>query len=60
VLRMNIALAAGIIGVTSLLVSLLGFNIGRKVGEVIGQRAETIGGIVLIIIGLRILLSEFL
>ena len=60
VLQTNIALASGIIGATALLVSVLGFNIGRRVGGLIGRRAETVGGIVLILIGLRILLTDLL
>jgi putative Mn2+ efflux pump MntP len=34
--------------------------LGRKAGKVLGKRAELIGGLVLIAIGLRILLSHIL
>ncbi len=58
VLKSNISLIAIIIGLTSLFISLLGFGIGKKVGEIIGHRAELIGGIVLVLIGLEILLNH--
>jgi manganese efflux pump family protein len=59
-LRYSIMLAAFIIGLAAFLVSTLGFIVGRKAGEVIGHRAELAGGLVLILIGLRILLSHLL
>ena len=57
VLRLNIGIAASIIGLTSFVISLVGFYIGRRIGDVIGKRAEAVGGILLILIGLKILLS---
>jgi putative Mn2+ efflux pump MntP len=59
-LEVNIALACGVIGITAFLISVLGFILGRKAGKVFGKRAELIGGLVLIAIGLRILLSHLL
>ncbi len=59
-LEVNIALACGVIGATAFLISILGFVLGRKAGRVLGKRAELIGGLVLIAIGLRILLSHLL
>ncbi len=59
-LEVNIALACGVIGITAFLVSILGFVLGKKAGKVLGKRAELIGGLVLIAIGLRILLSHLL
>jgi len=58
VLQIDIGTAAGIIGVTTFLISVLGFYLGRRLGGLIGRRAETIGGAVLIIIGLRILVTH--
>jgi manganese efflux pump family protein len=56
----NIWLAAGIIGVTAITISGIGFLIGRKVSGLLGKRAETVGGLVLIGIGIRILLTHLL
>ncbi|HAS27828.1 MAG TPA: hypothetical protein DCR59_01285 [Dehalococcoidia bacterium] len=59
-LEVNIAVAAGVIGITAFLVSVLGFVLGKKAGTALGKRAELIGGLILIAIGLRILLSHLL
>lgn len=59
-LEVNIALASGVIGITAFLVSVLGFVLGKKAGTALGKRAELIGGLILIAIGLRILLSHLL
>jgi manganese efflux pump family protein len=45
------------IGVTALVITLLGFLLGRRVGEVLGKRAELVGGLILIGIGVRILVG---
>ena len=60
VLQSSISLVALIIGLTAFIVSIVGFKLGRKVAEIIGHRAELIGSIVLIIIGLKILVDHFL
>jgi putative Mn2+ efflux pump MntP len=59
-LEANIALASATIGTVAFLVTLLGFWLGRRVGALVGRRAEVVGGIVLILIGLRILLEHVL
>jgi manganese efflux pump family protein len=59
-LEVNIAMASGVIGVTAFLISILGFVLGRKAGKVLGKRAELLGGLILVAIGLRILLSHIL
>jgi len=56
----NIWLAIPVIGAVSFVVAGIGFLLGKKVGEVFGKRAEIIGGIILIGIGIRILLSHLL
>jgi putative Mn2+ efflux pump MntP len=58
--EVNIALASGVIGITAFLLSVTGFLLGRKAGKVLGRRAELLGGVILILIGLRILLSHIL
>jgi putative Mn2+ efflux pump MntP len=59
-LEINIALASATIGITAFIISIIGFIIGRKAGKLIGRRAEIVGGIVLIGIGLRVLLTHIL
>lgn len=57
-IEVNIALASLTIGVVAFAVTMIGFLLGRKSGRLLGKRAEAIGGIVLIAIGLRILVSH--
>lgn len=59
-LEVNITLAAVVIGLTAFVITLIGVLIGKKVGALVGERAEMVGGIILIIIGLRILLEHLL
>jgi putative Mn2+ efflux pump MntP len=49
---------AVIIGVITGLVSWLGLRLGNKLGEKFGKRMEVVGGIVLVLIGIRILLAH--
>ena len=58
--QISISITCATIGIVAFLVTVLGFILGRKLGGLIGKRAETIGGIVLIGIGVRILLSHLL
>jgi putative Mn2+ efflux pump MntP len=57
-LKMNIILACAIIGVIAFLVTAFSFWLGRKVGSLIGRWAHLAGGIILIGIGLRILITH--
>jgi putative Mn2+ efflux pump MntP len=59
-LSVNIAFAGSIIGVVAMVVTTIGFVVGRRAGKLIGKRAETLGGSVLIAIAFRILLSHLL
>ena len=56
--KINVPLAISIIGIITLLISLLGVKIGNKFGDKFQNKAEFIGGIILIIIGLKILLEH--
>jgi len=58
VLHKPIIIPSIIIGITCALFSTLGVFLGRKASDIIGKRAELIGGCILIIIGVRILLSH--
>ena len=53
----NIVLYGGAIGVTTLLCCLAVLAVGRRLGSHFGPKAEVVGGIVLILIGLRAFLS---
>lgn len=59
-LSVNIVLACSIIGAVAFGITAAGFALGRKVGTLLGKYAEAIGGVILIGIGLRILLSHIL
>ena len=56
----SILVSSLVIGITSLLLSLFGLFIGGKLGCKFGKRMELIGGLVLIGIGIRVLVSHLL
>lgn len=56
--KVNIASASSLIGVTTFIISALGVVIGRKFGEKLKDKAGIIGGIILIIIGIKILVED--
>ncbi len=51
---------AVVIGLVTGLISWLGIYLGNRLGQKFGKRMEIIGGIILILIGIRILLSHLL
>jgi putative Mn2+ efflux pump MntP len=53
----NIFHAILIIGVTTLVLSMMGVRIGRSFGKKMGAKAEIAGGIILVLIGIKILLD---
>lgn len=57
-LKVNIWLAISLIGLITFALSALGTFIGNKIGNKLGNKAEIIGGIVLILIGLKILIEH--
>ena len=57
-LRVSIVPAAAFIGITTLLLSMLGVKIGNVFGTRFKSKAELAGGIILILIGLKILLEH--
>ncbi len=59
-LRVDIALAVVTTGLMAFIITFLGHYIGKRVGTLVGKRAEMAGGVILIIIGLRILLEHLL
>ena len=52
----NIFTSAFIIAVTTFVLCVFALVLGKKAGERLGERAEIVGGIVLILIGLKNLL----
>ena len=59
-LNVSIILASMTIGLVSLLVTSIGLILGKKASRLIGKRAEVIGGIILLAIAFRILLTHIL
>jgi putative Mn2+ efflux pump MntP len=60
IIGVTIWIPAVVIGIVTSLVSWLGLWIGNKLGEKFGKRMEIAGGIILILIGIRILLAHLL
>lgn len=57
-LDVNLPLAVSIIGLTTFIISLIGVKIGNKFGNKYEQKAQIVGGVVLLLIGLKILLEH--
>ena len=53
----KIYLSVGIIGIVTFIISVIGTNLGSKVGELLGSKAHYFGGIVLILIGVKSLIG---
>lgn len=58
VLNTNILYPSIIIGVVTACLSVIGVQVGNKLGVKFGKKMEIIGGIILILIGIRILLEH--
>jgi manganese efflux pump family protein len=59
-LKINILYPAVVIGIVAFILTSVGFWIGKKVSSLLGKRAQLAGGIILILIGIRILLEHLL
>ncbi|MDR0671636.1 MAG: manganese efflux pump MntP family protein [Oscillospiraceae bacterium] len=59
-LKTPILISAAIIGCVAFGFSLLGGLLGRRLGALFGRRAEVIGGLVLVLLGVRIVLEHTL
>lgn len=57
IVGINIWYPAAVIGMVTGLISLLGLRLGNKLGEKFGKQMEIVGGIVLMLVGLKILLG---
>jgi putative Mn2+ efflux pump MntP len=59
-LEASIAATVAVIGIVTFLLSLVGFRFGCGIGRVFGKKIKFVGGLILIIIGLRILIEHLL
>ena len=59
-LDMPIAISCSVIGIIAFFISIAGFLTGRKTRSFIGKFAGILGGVILIAIGLRTLISHIL
>lgn len=57
-INIKIFFPAIIIGFMSFIMTIIGFLIGKKAGEMFGKKAEIIGGLILIFIGIKILFEH--
>lgn len=55
--EVNLVFALAAIGVTTAICCGIGLVLGRRVGDVLGERAELVGGIVLVAIGVKAFLG---
>jgi len=59
-LDFQILLSVGIIGFVTYIVAMLGMLFGKNIGSRLGQRMEFIGGLMLVLIGVKILIEHLL
>jgi putative Mn2+ efflux pump MntP len=59
-LRVHILYPSIVIGVVTASLSLIGLLIGHKLGAAFGKRMEILGGLILIGIGLRVLITHLM
>ncbi|MBP3708201.1 MAG: manganese efflux pump [Clostridia bacterium] len=57
-LQVNILVAVALIGIITFSISLLGVKVGNRFGDKFQNKAELAGGVILIILGLKILLEH--
>ena len=55
----NLAAGVAVIGITTFILSAVGVEIGHRVGLKFQKKAQIAGGIILIVIGLRIVITAF-
>jgi manganese efflux pump family protein len=57
-LNYKIIVSIGIIGAVTYIVAMLGMLFGKKIGSRMGRRMEMLGGVMLVLIGLKILIEH--
>lgn len=60
VMQVNIEMASAFIGIVTFICCLFGSFLGHRFGLVLGKRAEILGGVILIIIGIKIFVQHML
>ena len=56
-LKNPIFISSAIIGIVAFVFTIIGLVIGRKIGDYVGDKFQIIGGVILILIGVKILLG---
>lgn len=59
-LKVNIILSASLIGIITFIISVAGVKIGNVFGDKYEKKAELVGGIILILLGVKILLEHLI
>ena len=59
IIQVNMFLAVFTIGSVTFLASMLGILFGKKTGSHLGQKMEIVGGLILIVIGIKIVLEHY-
>jgi putative Mn2+ efflux pump MntP len=59
-LKVNIIFAGSVIGIVAFTITMVGFLLGKKMSTFMGKRAEIMGGLILIGIGIKIVLEHIL
>jgi putative Mn2+ efflux pump MntP len=59
-LKMDILLPVVVIGITTFIFSYWGVYLGKKCGYILKSKAEIVGGVILVGIGLKILISHLM
>lgn len=52
-----ILISSAIIGIVAFIFSIVGIFIGKKLGDYVGDKFQILGGVILILIGIKILLG---
>ena len=52
-----ILISAAIIGIVAFAFSIIGIHIGKRIGNYVGDKFEIVGGVILILIGIKILMG---
>ena len=56
---LQVVISVSIIGIMTFAISLLGLLIGKKIGSRLTNKAQIVGGVILIAIGLEIFITSF-